>query len=119
MKHAYKFLVILLFLCFSNISSATQSNFYGVYVTGVNIDAGSNNVLFVKVNSLAGVGGCHADANWNFAISLDSNINPTGKYMFAVLLAAQTNGSAVDIVGQNTCSAFPTIQGIQRISYSK
>lgn len=119
MKPVNKFLVTLFFLLFAHVSSATQSGFYGVYVTGVNIDAGSKNVLFVKVNSPAGLGGCHTDANWNFAISLDSSINPTGKYMFAVLLAAQTNGSAVDIVGQNTCTAFSTIQGIQRISYSK
>jgi len=100
------------------MASATQSAFYGVTITGVNVDAGANNVLFVKVNQPAGLGGCHTDPNWNFAISLDSVVNPTGKFMFAVLLAAQTSGAPIDIYGMNACPAFSTIQGIQRVSYA-
>lgn len=118
MKSIKKILAGVVCILSAQISCATQSNFYGVTVTGINIAAGANNVLFVKVNSSVGTGGCHTDPNWNFAISLDPVSNPTGKYMFALLLAAQTNGSPVDIIGMNTCPAYSTIQGISRISNS-
>lgn len=99
----------------SSVFSA-GSAFYGVTITGLNADSTANNTLFVKVNQPAGTGGCHTDANWNFAISLDPNTNPTGKYMFAILMTAQSNGTPVDIVGLSTCPAFSTIQGIARVA---
>lgn len=104
--------------CFllSGAAFSASSAFYGVTVTGLNADSGAGNVLFVKVNQPAGTGGCHTDANWNFAISLDPTTNPMGKYMFTLLLSAQSSGTPVDIVGLSTCPGFATIQGIARVS---
>lgn len=118
MKSRIAIVFSFVFLLLSGSAFSAGSAFTGVMVTGLNADSGSGNVLFVKVNQPAGTGGCHTDGNWNFAISLDPTANPAGKYMFTLLMSAQSAGSLVDIVGLSTCTGFPTIQGIQRVSSS-
>lgn len=118
MKKIHKLVFVVLLLSVGIQSAyATASAFGSVFVTALNIDSGSDNILYVKVDQPAGIGGCHVDANWNFAISLDAVVNPTGKYMYMQLLAARSTDSPITIFGLNTCPANPTIQGIQRIAY--
>jgi hypothetical protein len=114
-----KIAILSSFVCLLFSGSVfSASSFGGATVTGLNVDSGSGNVLFVKVDQPAGTGGCHTDTSWNFAISLDPTVNPAGKYIFTLLMSAQSSGAKVDIFGLTTCLGYPTIQGIQRVSLS-
>ena len=97
----------------------SQNAFYGTTITGLNADSSGSaaNILFVKVTG--GGGGtspaCHTSLDWNFAMSLDPAINPSGKYLFTLLMAAQSAGTHVDIIGLQSCT-FSGIQAIQRVA---
>lgn len=103
------FTVLLFFFVHSAIAGTVQTG--KVTKLAINKDIGS--LVFVYTDAAKdSTPACHANSNWRYVLSLNSELD---RNLFSMLLAAKASGAKVRLVGSSSCDVFSSIESLRYV----